>query len=249
MANVLINEQYLTDIANAIREKSKSTDTYKPKEMAAAISELSSSGSETDTSANAIIARTLSGNVTVNCSKVGKYGLAYMADLTSLVCYATTLDEYALAECSNLTSVSLPNATTIGKRVFYRCNNLAKLVLSQIRTLVGTTFVYCNSLTTVDFGSNIATLYGRIFDECNNLNAIIIRTSYVPKCEETSGGDPFPTKFKNTYTEDDAGYIYVPRNMISAYENFKTEYITVDGYDHWSNKKYRAIEDYPSICG
>lgn len=248
MANVLINEQYLTDIANAIREQSKSTDTYKPKEMAAAISELSSSGSETDTSANAIIARTLSGNVTVNCSKVGKYGLAHMTDLISLVCYATTLDEYALSDCRNMTSVSLPNATTIGKRAFYRCNNLTKLVLPQIKTLVGTTFVYCNSLTTVDFGSNIATLYGGIFDiGCDNLNAIIIRTSYIPKCEE--GSDPFPTTFKNTYTQSDAGYIYVPRDMIRYYQNFECEYETIDGYDYWTNKKYRAIEDYPSICG
>ena len=41
MANVLVQDTALTAIADAIREKNGSTDTYKPGEMAAAISEIS----------------------------------------------------------------------------------------------------------------------------------------------------------------------------------------------------------------
>lgn len=41
MANVLVQDTSLTAIADAIREKNGSTDTYKPGEMAAAISEIS----------------------------------------------------------------------------------------------------------------------------------------------------------------------------------------------------------------
>lgn len=41
MANVLVNENSLTGIADAIRSKNGSTDTYKPSEMAAAISAIS----------------------------------------------------------------------------------------------------------------------------------------------------------------------------------------------------------------
>lgn len=40
MAIMIIDDKHLTDIANAIRDKSESTTTYKPREMAAAISSL-----------------------------------------------------------------------------------------------------------------------------------------------------------------------------------------------------------------
>lgn len=45
MAKVAITESYLTDIADAIRSKTSSTETYKPSEMASAISEISGGGS------------------------------------------------------------------------------------------------------------------------------------------------------------------------------------------------------------
>lgn len=41
MANVIIDDKNLKDIADAIREKSSSTDKYKPNQMAAAISDIS----------------------------------------------------------------------------------------------------------------------------------------------------------------------------------------------------------------
>ena len=44
MSLVTIDDSYFTDIANAIRGKNGSTDTYKPNEMAAAISALSGGG-------------------------------------------------------------------------------------------------------------------------------------------------------------------------------------------------------------
>lgn len=44
MAKVLVNENSLTNIANAIRGKNGSTDTYKPSEMAAAITAISGGG-------------------------------------------------------------------------------------------------------------------------------------------------------------------------------------------------------------
>ena len=44
MSLVTIDDSYFTDIANAIRGKNGSTDTYKPNEMAAAISAISSGG-------------------------------------------------------------------------------------------------------------------------------------------------------------------------------------------------------------
>ena len=49
MAKVLVNESSLTGIADAIRGKNGSTDTYKPSEMAAAITAISGGGGSGDT--------------------------------------------------------------------------------------------------------------------------------------------------------------------------------------------------------
>ena len=51
MAKVLVNESSLTGIADAIRGKNGSTDTYKPSEMAAAITAISGGGPEIPDSA------------------------------------------------------------------------------------------------------------------------------------------------------------------------------------------------------
>lgn len=45
MANVLVEEQYLQNIANAIRGKNGLTDTYTPEQMSTAISNISGGGS------------------------------------------------------------------------------------------------------------------------------------------------------------------------------------------------------------
>ena len=46
MAIVTINDEHLTNIAGAIREKNGTTDTYKPADMAAAISAIAAGGGE-----------------------------------------------------------------------------------------------------------------------------------------------------------------------------------------------------------
>ena len=47
MANVVINDTHLTNIASAIREKNGTTNTYKPGDMAAAISAIAAGGGDT----------------------------------------------------------------------------------------------------------------------------------------------------------------------------------------------------------
>ena len=59
MANVIINDTNLTNIANAIRGKNGTTTTYKPSEMAAAITAISGGGGGSGVPAEALV---LSGN-------------------------------------------------------------------------------------------------------------------------------------------------------------------------------------------
>lgn len=54
MANVIINDTNLTNIANAIRGKNGTTTTYKPSEMAAAITAISGGGGGSGVPAEAL---------------------------------------------------------------------------------------------------------------------------------------------------------------------------------------------------
>ena len=77
MSKVLVNESSLTGIADAIRGKNGSTDTYKPSEMAAAITAISGGGGGYDIPEEAFV---LSGDCSHRFSKGGwdwfieKYG-------------------------------------------------------------------------------------------------------------------------------------------------------------------------------
>lgn len=55
MANVIINDTNLTNIANAIRGKNGTTTTYKPSEMAAAITAISGGGGGSGVPAEALV--------------------------------------------------------------------------------------------------------------------------------------------------------------------------------------------------
>lgn len=56
MANVLVEESYLQGIANAIRNKNGTSDTYTPAQMATAISNISGGGSfDTPTLENGVL--------------------------------------------------------------------------------------------------------------------------------------------------------------------------------------------------
>lgn len=57
MANVIINDTNLTNIANAIRGKNGTTTTYKPSEMAAAITAISGGGGGSGVPAEALVFR------------------------------------------------------------------------------------------------------------------------------------------------------------------------------------------------
>lgn len=249
MANVLINDAYLENIADAIRTKSGSVLTYKPKEMANAIIAIpSGSSGEIDNLSKQLVERTLEGAVALDVDKVGPYALAGFPEVTSLTCTATFVDNYGCANNPKLTTVNFPEVTYLDNTAFASNPKLTAVIIPKIRTIYSYAFNSCSNLEKLDLGSNIKTLYGSIAGNCGKLAAIIIRTSYVPDCTEQA--NPFPSNFRKTYTGTVPGYIYVPKDMIAAYQAYEADvYTSEPGYDYWTMQNYRAIEDYPEICG
>ena len=176
MANtpVVVLDDTLTNIANAIRGKNGSSDKYKPGQMAGAIDNISAGGIGIPREViDGVyqVPEITSFSLPSNATDVGKYALAYAfyscpsltsVDLSSLT---TVSGEYALynafSGCTALTSVDLSSLTTVSgsnalASAFDRCTALTSVDFSSLTTVSGyhsfyATFGRCSSLTSLSF--------------------------------------------------------------------------------------------------
>ena len=87
----------------------------------------------------------------------------------------TRIDFSAFYECSEITSVVLPNTLTfIGQRSFLSCHGITgEIVIPDSVTIIGTNaFFYCNNITSVVFGNNLSEIRSYSFAQCYSLEHI-----------------------------------------------------------------------------
>ena len=169
MANVLVEETSLSNIASAIRVKNGSTAVYKPGEMAAAITNLPTGGSGGGSSDNedGLIMDTLVNYENTTATKI-KQGCFKDSTKLAMATFTNVGDvgSSAFSGCKALIQVSLPNATTIGNNCFDNCNQLSTVNLSSdVNTLGEYAFSNCKSLTSINIPL-VETLKGHTFFYC-----------------------------------------------------------------------------------
>lgn len=267
MANVLVEETSLSNIASAIRGKNGSTAVYKPGEMAAAISNLPSGGGSSGGDEDGLIMDTLVNYENTTATKIKDYCFHQSNTLSTAT--FTNVDEVGLnafSNCSALSQVSLPKATKIGVLSFYQCKlstvNLpnAKIIegsafygnasltlvnLPQAEKLYGFTFRGCDNLTKVDLGESCHVFFDKgQFLSCNKLTVLILRYNglcSVPfSVNRAADGALYDTPITNSDAAE-PGYVYVPRALVDIYKNATNWTVIAD--------RIRAIEDYPDITG
>ena len=83
----------------------------------------------------------------------------------------TTIGENAFRDCSNLTSVTIPNSVTeIGFRAFSSCSSLTSVTIPNSITEIGDyTFSDCRELTSVTIPNSVTKIDGRAFANCSSL--------------------------------------------------------------------------------
>ncbi len=93
---------------------------------------------------------------------------------------ATTIGEAAFKDCSNLTSVTIPNSvTTIGRHAFYGCTNLQKVNIgNSVKIIEMSAFNNCTSITQISSEAVVPpTCDSDVFDGINKSKCKLI----VPK--------------------------------------------------------------------
>ena len=168
----------------------------------------------------------------------------------------TKFAQYAFSYHPTLEYASFPNVQYMQTRVFGNCTALRTVLLPN---MIGYTYqymcAYCSALTTVDvkqasYVSSYAfyqctsletlefekagTIATNAFNGSTKLKTLILRMDTVP----TLGGTNALT---GTKIASGTGYIYVPSSLIDSYKSAT----------NWSTyaNQFRAIEDYPDICG
>lgn len=256
MAYGILNDEHLIAIGDAIRTKNNTTNTYKASEMAAAITNLP--GEET---LDQVLEGTIIGDyyndriTTLNSSAFANSKLTSI-DLPNV----TSVSSSALSNMRELTSINLSNATSIGSYAFSfsgNSNNSPDITLPKLTYVSNYTFQYCgfasitlpkvtevgdyafyhSAVTKLDF-TNLKEIGNYAFNNCTNLTTLILRHNYL-YFNTSQLNDSY--SFINTPIANGKGYIYVPQSMLQAYQ-------TGVYWDQYASQ-FRAIEDYPDICG
>ena len=159
MANVLVNDTSLTNIANAIRGKNGTTNTYKPAEMAAAITAIETGGgSGSNTLFHKLVDRSIR---TITAS-----------DLAGV----TKIGQSAFANCDYLFEISLPDTLQrIETQAFYYSNIYGELIIPQSVNYIGTiAFQGCADLTAITIPSGVTEIKYSTFADCEYLKSVIL---------------------------------------------------------------------------
>ncbi len=210
MAIVSINETYLINIANAIRSKNGSSDTYKPKEMAAAIRALvvSDDSGGTSSADELVITAditTIADNAYANdFDGSGDNTFSFVnAEEGSQLSY---LGYGAFAHNKNLVQVDLSwcdNLTILGKQqstsgegsylgsCFWNCSNLWRCRFPLNLKVIGDQcFLGCSELVEIDLPDTLTHIGYYAFGKCG-MDSIIIPASVQYIGDDSDNGQSF----------------------------------------------------------
>ena len=207
MDGQIINEQYLYDIANAIRSKNGESTLYRPQDMDDAILNIQSLLN------TSLIDKTIEVYNNNIITSIGNSAFHHCTSLTSVnLPNVSSIGEAAFTNCTSLTSIDFPNLTIVELGVFTDCTSLTSVNLPNVTSIGDYAFYGCTSLTSINL-PNVTSIGEYAFSNCSSLTSVTLPGSTV--C--TGGLNMF---FYSAISS--TGYIYVPANLVNTYKT--TEY-------------------------
>ncbi len=105
----------------------------------------------------------------------------------------TSIEKTAFSDCSNLTSITLPNGIrNIGERAFYNCSNLIQFVIPESVTSIGDyAFTGCGMLENLTISNSITSMGNFVFNNCGSLVNVYYEGSIEDWCNGPITGSSF----------------------------------------------------------
>ena len=86
----------------------------------------------------------------------------------------TNIEKWAFLECTNLTSITIPDTvTSIDQSAFADCNSLTSITIGDGVTSIGSlVFNYCTSLASVTIPDSVTSIGSSVFANCTSLTSV-----------------------------------------------------------------------------
>ena len=193
-----------------------------------------------DTLTDSIIMRTVTEVIDQHINTISDYAFYGCTALKTVIgTNVTSLRSDCFSGCTALETVSFPLLKTMDGG-FENCTALKNVDLPAVKNIRKQyAFRKCTALEKIDLpvcthigvGSNYACC---AFQYCSSLVTVILRSETMCELDDRS-------IFSDTPISKGTGYIYVPQALIESYQ----------AHEKWSYyaDQFRAIEDYPDICG
>ena len=198
MPDYIIDGAILTDIADAVREKTGATNPIVPENMAEMLRNVEgdyergyAEGYEKgDSNMDGILTRQAT---TISNDRITYLGIEVFRNYESLAV------------------VDFPNVTSTGVNVFYACYALHTVNLPSLISISSNMFAYSSLLKRLDFPS-VERISGGAFSGCYRLVALILRKAdTVCTLENVSA-------FSSSSIAKGTGFVYVPDDLVEQYK-------------------------------
>ena len=193
-----------------------------------------------------LVERTISGSYTNDRLDVIGERAAYGCKQLTEVSFpeVTEVKNGAFESCEKITAINFPKVVTLGDSAFFRCYALKEVYLPACTDIAPGNKTYgfgdCTNLAKVDLP--VVTHIGNAsFTGCRALETLILRNAD-KVCSISS-----TNVISSTKIADGTGYIYVPKTMADGSDGVAAYQASTNWATYSS--KFRAIEDYPEICG
>jgi hypothetical protein len=212
MSEYLIQDTTLKNIANALREKKGSTDLILVTNLAEEIKNLPSGSTDFTERVIERTLRTITAKDLEGITSIGRYAFANCTLLTSVTIpdSVTDIRNYAFYGCSSLTSVTLPDSiTSIADYTFANCKALISIKIpDSVTSIGGNAFSFCEKLTSIEIPDNVTSIGSSAFNYCNKLNTVIMKPIKPPTITVSTYGSTFPTNVATFIVPKGYGDVY-----------------------------------------
>lgn len=152
---------------------------------------------------------------------------------------ATSIGTYGFYGCTALTSFNAPKVSSLGTYAFYNCK-MSYVNFPKVTGIAQNAFYDCD-LVKADFG--VANKINQAaFSYCSTLEALILR-----KSDAICTLAVATSAFIGSAIANGTGFIYVPKKFLSD-DDATMDYRRATNWVTYASQ-FRAIEDYPDICG